>query len=190
MRIRFQNDEKKLIKGCLAGKPEAQRILYERFADKMYGVCLRYARDREEAQDILQDGFIRVFRKLELYKGTGSLEGWIRRVIVNVALRYCQRNARMFVVGLENAEEEADVEIIEQQFAYEAMLEMVQSLPDGYRMVFNLYAIEGFSHKEIGEKLGISEGTSKSQLARARKQLQKMVEERMDYQEKKMIVEQ
>lgn len=189
MRKLFQTDEQKLVKACLAGKPDAQRELYDRYSGKMFAVCLRYARNRDEAADMLQDGMVRVFQKLELYEGKGSLEGWVRRVIVNVAIRQYQRNSRLYVVGVEEADEEAVSGEIEANLNYQEMMEMVQGLPDGYRLVFNLYAIEGFSHKEIAEQLEISEGTSKSQLARARKQLMQQVEARMGIKEKKMIVE-
>lgn len=165
--------EKRLIKGCLKGKPEAQKMLYDLYSPKMMGVCLRYAKNREEAEDIMQEGFIRVFTKLDTFKNKGSLEGWVRRVIVNTALRHIQKNARFLAnVGWEDVDYEmGENETVASNLAYEELLALVNELPDGYRMIFNLYAIDGFSHKEISQKLGISEGTSKSQLARARKYL-------------------
>ncbi|MEM1000278.1 MAG: RNA polymerase sigma factor [Bacteroidota bacterium] len=166
------------MKALKAGKPAAQRRLYELTSGKMMVLCLRYARNQEEAEDILQEGFLRVFRKIDTFKGNGSLEGWVRRVITNVAIRHYQKNARLHVVvGLEEVEYELGEDLLEQDIALEALLDMVQRLPDGYRMVFNLYAIEGFSHEEIAQKLAISIGTSKSQLARARKSLRQMLED-------------
>lgn len=175
--LSYKKGDDKLVRGCVKGDPEAQRQLYERFCEKMLAVCCRYGRDLADAEDILQEGFIRVFNKIHLFKGEGSLEGWIRRVIVNVALKHYHKNARLYVlVGLEEADREVDDHSLDDSLAYDELVEMVQSLPDGYRIVFNLYAIEGFSHKEIAQKLGISEGTSKSQLARARGALRNMLE--------------
>ncbi len=172
-----QDDEKQLLKGLMAEKPGAQEKLYKLYAGKMMALCHRYAKSREEAEDILQEGFLRVFRKIELYNGTGSFEGWIRRVFTNVAIRHYQKNARLHVVsGIDEHGEEPSEDLTDHFFATEDLLKMIQSLPDGYRMVFNLYAIEGYSHEEIGEQLGISIGTSKSQLSRARQSLQRMLE--------------
>lgn len=165
--------EKRIIKGCLKGKPEAQKMLYDLYSPKMMAVCLRYAKNREEAEDIMQEGFVRVFTKIDTFKQKGSLEGWVRRVIVNTALRHLQKHARLMNnVGWDQVDYEmGEQETIASNLAYEELLALVNQLPDGYRIVFNLYAIDGFSHKEIAEKLNISEGTSKSQLARARKYL-------------------
>ena len=155
----------------------------------MYGICLRYAKNEPLAQDILQDGFIRVFDKLSSFRNEGSLEGWIRRLIVNVAIRACQKQARMYVVtDLAEAADQAGPEEIEGAFARQELLQMIMELPDGYRLVFNMYAIEGYSHQEIAKELGISEGTSKSQLSRARKALQQMIEHRWGETKKKVAV--
>lgn len=182
MRLSFNNEEKRLVKGLKAGKPLAQRKLYELYAQKMMALCYRYARNQEEAEDILQEGFMRVFRKIGTFKSEGSLEGWIRRVITNVAIRNYQKNSRLHVVvGLDEVENEMGEEILDAHFAAEDLLRMIQRLPDGYRMVFNLFAIEGFSHVEIANKLEISVGTSKSQLARARKALRNMIETEQVY---------
>jgi RNA polymerase sigma factor (sigma-70 family) len=177
MLFSFQNDEKRLLKGLMANKPDAQQHLFDMYSGKMMALCYRYAKSREEAEDILQEGFLRVFRKIELYTGTGSFEGWMRRVFTNVAIRHYQKNSRLHVIsGIEDYEEEPSEELLDHYFAAEDLMKMIQSLPDGYRMVFNLYAIEGFSHEEIAEKLDITVGTSKSQLARARRSLQRMLE--------------
>ncbi len=170
-------DEKRLVKALKAGKPRAQRFLYERLAGKMMALCLRYARNQEEAEDILQEGFVRVFKKIGTYQGTGSLEGWIRKVFSNVAIRHYQKNARIhIVVGLDEVDYQLGESVLDHLYDQAHLMEMVQRLPDGYRMVFNLYAIEGYSHDEIAKKLEISVGTSKSQLSRARKALQTMIE--------------
>ncbi len=182
--MRFSNprDERRLVKALKAGKPAAQRQLYEQLAGKMMAVCLRYAKNREEAEDVLQEGFIRVFRKIGTYKGNGSFEGWVRRVITNVAIRQYQKNSRIHVVvGLDEIEHEYGAPLLDQEFATSDLLGMVQRLPDGYRMVFNLFAIEGYSHDEIAQKLGISVGTSKSQLNRARKALRLMIEAESEF---------
>lgn len=177
MLFSFQNDEKRLIKGLMAQKPDAQQQLFDLYSGRMMALCCRYARNREEAEDILQEGFLRVFRKIDLYQGTGSFEGWMRRVFTNIAIRHYQKNSKLHIVhGFDMLEEEPSDDLLDHFFAAEDLMKMVQSLPDGYRMVFNLYAIEGYSHEEIAEELGISVGTSKSQLARARRSLQRMIE--------------
>ncbi|MCB9231868.1 MAG: RNA polymerase sigma factor [Bacteroidia bacterium] len=182
------DSERKLVKECVRGNPAAQRQLYEDYGGKMYSLCLRYAKNEQLAQDILQDGFIRVYEKLDQFRNEGSLEGWIRRLMVNVAIRACQRQARLYVVtDLEEATHEAGPEQVEGSFAEQELLEMIRDLPDGFRLVFNMYAIEGYSHQEIANELGISEGTSKSQLSRARQSLQKMIEERWGETKKKKI---
>jgi RNA polymerase sigma factor (sigma-70 family) len=180
MRLLFskESEEARLVRGMKAGKPDVQRHVYDLYADRMMALCVRYARDRDEAADILQEGFIRVFRKIDTFKEEGSLEGWIRRVITNVAIRSYQRNARLHVaVDLEEAEREVGVNGLDADHSAEELLAMIQRLPDGYRVVFNLFAIEGYSHEEIAEQLEISVGTSKSQLSRARQSLQRMLEQ-------------
>lgn len=165
--------EAELIKGCLKGKRRAQHAFYKQFAGKMMAVCMRYARDRAEAEDILQDGFVKIFTKLDQYNHKGALEGWVRRIIVNTALEHL-RKQRLDFSDDEYAylSYSSDDFNIDKQLNADDLMAMVQNLSPGYRVVFNLYAIEGFSHKEIAEKLNISAGTSKSQLARARKILQ------------------
>lgn len=133
---------------------------------------MRYTKDRDEAEDVLQVGFVRMFEKLHLFKGDGSFEGWVRRIMVNTAIEFYRRNSRMYpVVDIEEAVNESSYDLPLSTLNAKDILKLVQQLPPGYRMVFNMYAIEGFSHKEIAEQMGISEGTSKSQLARARTQL-------------------
>lgn len=183
-----KNDEKRLLRGLRAQKPEAQRQLFEQYSGKMMTVCLRYTKTREEAEDILQEGFLRVFRKIDLYEGTGSFEGWMRRVFTNIAIRHFQKSEKMYlVVSIDDMDVEPSQDLLSQHFETEDLLKMIQQLPDGYRMVFNLYAIEGYSHEEIAKELEISVGTSKSQLSRARQALQKMLEPERE-NERRMIV--
>lgn len=171
-------DEYDLVDGCAKGVPSAQRLLYDRFSKRMFGVCLRYAKDNDEAQDILQDGFVKVFNKIEKFKKEGSLEGWIRRIMVNTALDQIRKNKRESMnVEIDRVEFMLTKEnhIVENLMA-EDLLKMIQELPLGYRTVFNLFAIEGFSHKEIAEELGISENTSKSQYSRAKSFMRDVLE--------------
>lgn len=175
-------DERQLLSNCLRGDLKAQKRLYDTFAPKMFGVCLRYARDHDTAQDYLQEGFIRVFAHLGDFRFEGSLEGWIRRVIVNTSLEKL-RKVDVFKNSIEIENVlflEYDVEQLQENLDAEDLLQLVQSLPTGFRTVFNLYAIEGYTHKEIGEMLNISEGTSKSQYSRARQWLQNKLEKRGD----------
>ena len=164
-----------IIKGCIAGDRASQKRLYDLYAHKMMGVCLWYARNREEAEEVLQDGFIRVFTYIHTYKGQGSFEGWIRKIVVNAALLKYRNKSKLRAIVEYNAEEhdikESDT-VLEMLDAKE-LIKLVQTLSPGYRMVFNLYVLEGLKHREIAELLGISEGTSKSNLADARLVLQK-----------------
>jgi len=174
------NQEAKLIEACLAGKRKAQSEFYHRFASRLYGVCLRYASGRAEAEDLLQEGFIRVFSSLHTYTGSGSIEGWLRRIIVNNNLNYIRAHANqpLFSTFDEQAMQETDEpgEPEEQpDFPVETLLGLVQQLPYGYRMIFNLYVFEEYTHKQIAEELNISENTSKTQLMRARAALRKQL---------------
>lgn len=169
----------KLVEDCLKKRPKRQKELYDRFAPKMMGVVYRYANNNDEAQDILQDAFVKVFERLGSYKKEGSLEGWIRRIVVNTALDHIRKNKKsQFNVDLSQAEylgSEKDF-IIENLSANE-ILQLLRTIPVGYRTVFNLYAIEGYSHKEIAEQLDISENTSKSQYSRAKSFMRKLIEQ-------------
>ncbi len=138
----------------------------------MFGVCLRYAKNQMEAEDFLQEGFIRVFKNIKQYNGSGSLEGWIRRVVINVCLEIIRKEKTMLFINREEYQTDYTDNPITEYYDTEYLLKAIQSLSEGYRTVFNLYAIEGYSHKEIAGLLEISEGTSKSQLARARQLLQ------------------
>ena len=168
--------ESDLIQGCLAGDRRMQEELYRRFSPRMYAVCLRYATSSEEAEDILQEGFIKIFKKLDSYRGDGSFEGWIRRIFVNTAIEHFRRRRYLQPV---TEKEESTVEgkylSVLDSLAEKDILELIRQLSPGYRTVFNMYVVEGYTHKEIGDMLGISEGTSKSQLSRAKVILQDMV---------------
>ncbi|WP_266203957.1 RNA polymerase sigma factor [Pontibacter kalidii] len=171
-----KSDEERLIEGCIAGKRDMQRLLYDLYAKKMMVVCLRYAPTTFEAEDIMQDAFIKVFNHIQNFKKDCPLEFWIRRIMVNTALKHL-RSKQLLTVSHE-AEEVANIssgDMSLSDYTMDELLGMIQSLAPRYRMVFNLYAIEGYNHKEIGEMLGISEGTSKSQYSRARAILQSML---------------
>jgi RNA polymerase sigma-70 factor (ECF subfamily) len=165
--------EAELIDGCLAGQATAQKQLYERYSARMMAVCLRYAQTTFEAEDVLQEGFVTVYRTLGSFRRECPLEFWIRRIMVNAALRQHRRNAPLVAVSDGDYPETlASEEFTFSNYAYGELLAVVQELAPRYRLVFNLYAIEGYTHKEIGEMLEISEGTSKSQYSRARVVLQ------------------
>lgn len=172
-------DEQQLLKDCLNGNAQAQKRLYEKYARKMFGVCLRYASDRSMAEDFLQEGFIRVFTKLDSFKFQGSFEGWIRRIMVNTSLELLRKkDVFRFSVELDNLNQLADEEeSTPEQIDAEVLLNHIQEMPAGFRTVFNLFAVEDLSHKEICKMLDISEGTSKSQYARARVWLQKRLKD-------------
>lgn len=159
-----------IIKACLNGNRAAQNRLYHLFADKMYGVCLRYANNHDEAKDILQDGFIKVFINLKQFNHKGSFEGWIRRIIVNTALEKFRDKNYLFAVNMETEFDPNSnkYDHIISDLSAKDLLKLIQELSPQYRTVFNLYAIEGYSHKEICKMLKIKEGTSKSNLSRAR----------------------
>jgi RNA polymerase sigma factor (sigma-70 family) len=169
--------EIELIERCRQGNHTAQRQLYERYAGRLFGLCCRYIKDRMEAEDVLVTGFTKILSKLHQYKGDGSFEGWMKRVIINEALTYLRRSRHMYLeTDLEAAYAEPDYHRLHDALEAEDVLRLVAELPAGYRTVFNLYAIEGYNHQEIGEMLGISENTSKSQLSRARAMLIKQLE--------------
>ena len=172
-----------LVRECIAGKRQYQEMFYKKFCWKMMGVCMRYSKNREEAEDFLQEGFVKVFTNLHTYKAKGALEGWIRRVIVNTILDGMRKKSLMFkVVDIEEVENKMRAEDFLGEISVQDLVGMIQELAPGYRTVFNLFAVEGYSHKEISARLGISEGTSKSQFAMARK----ILREKIDEQEKEI----
>jgi RNA polymerase sigma factor (sigma-70 family) len=166
--------ENELIAGCINKDRKMQEMLYHRFSSRMYAVCLRYCTDAEEARDLLQDGFIKIFKNLKNFRGEGSFEGWIRRIFVNTAIEHFRKSLKRFCVAEphEILIEDVAWNVLD-QLAAKDIIKMIHELSPGYRQVFNMYVIEGYSHKDIGDILGISEGTSKSQLARAKRILKK-----------------
>ncbi|MEM7655347.1 MAG: sigma-70 family RNA polymerase sigma factor [Bacteroidota bacterium] len=168
--------EEDIIEGCIQGGRKYQKLLYERYYGSMMVVCMRYTNEREEARDVLHEGFMKVFKNLKKFKRGTNLGAWIRRIMINTAIDHYRKTAkRPNLVEINHAIHETDVQDIVAEISAEEILHMVQKLSPAYRMVFNLYVIEGYAHKEVGEQLGISEGTSKSNLAKARAKLQKMI---------------
>jgi RNA polymerase sigma factor (sigma-70 family) len=183
----YRAKEEELIKGCLKRERSAQQQLFDLYSSKMYGICYRYVKHAMEAEDILVTAFTKIFERIDQFKGEGSFEGWIRRIMVNEALTYLRKSRAMYLeTELEQADREPNYDQLSDHLEAEDLLKMIQELPAGYRLVFNMYAIDGYSHKEIGEQLGISENTSKSQLSRARVYLQKMLAENDWVSNKKM----
>ena len=171
-----------LVNACRNGDRKAQKKLYDALAPKMFAVCLRYMGNRNAAEDILQDGFVTLFTKLDSYSGEGSFEGWARKIFVNTALMELRKNdALKMSADLENARDLSSGTTTQlENLGYRELLGLISGLPAGFRTVFNMYVIEGYSHKEIAENLGITEGTSRSQLQRARTLLQDKIKKRHD----------
>ena len=169
--------EKQLIEGCKCGKRLAQKELYETYSRKMMSVCLRYVNDRETARDILQEGFVKVFTNMDSFSGVGAFEGWMRKIFVNCALEYLRKtDVLREATDLDHSMElvHPDSSVISTLSA-EELMRLIQELPAGFRTVFNLFAIEGYSHKEISEMLSITESTSRSQFTRAKQILQRKI---------------
>ena len=169
--------ETDLIKGCIDGNRQMQEVLYKKFSSKMYGVCLRYSGNVDDANDLLQEGFIKVFKNLLKFRGDGSFEGWIRRIFVNTSIEHFRKKVKLYNVTevQENTIEDTDLNILD-TLAEKDIIILVNELAPGYKTIFNMHVIEGYSHKEIADILGITEGTSKSQLARAKGVLKKSLE--------------
>ena len=169
--------EEKLIKGCLEGIQAFQQMLYKRYAPKMLTVCMRYSGNREEAEDVLQEGFMIVFDKMPQFKMQGSFEGWVRRIMVNKSLEHILRKAAVYpVLDIDDVEDKfVSQEEVLSAIDSKELLKMIQELPPMYKMVFNLFVFEGMGHKEISAMLDIAEGTSKSNLSDARKILKKKI---------------
>jgi RNA polymerase sigma-70 factor (ECF subfamily) len=165
----------KLIDGCKKGNTKSQEQIYRLLAPKLFAVCLKYSKSYEEAQDNLQDGFLLIFEKIGQFNYKGSFEGWAKRVIINYILQQ-YRKQNLFEIVSENYPEEVEVEIEEDSISIDFLTRIIQELPDRYRLVFNLYVLDGYSHKEIAEMLEINIGTSKSNLARAKAILREKIE--------------
>ena len=169
-------DFKPIISDCIAGNQKAMAKLYHLFAPKMFGVCLRYAKDVTEAEDNLQDGFIKVFNSLKTFRHDGSLEGWIRRIMINVSLEKIRKQHWLYPVEDVSVYDSINLsDDVIAKISANDLMKIVQELPPRYSLVFNLYVIEGFSHQEIAQEMKITQGTSKSNLARAREILKKKV---------------
>jgi RNA polymerase sigma factor (sigma-70 family) len=170
-----------IIKQCIKGEVEFQQELYSFFADRMFALCMQYAKDYEEAKDLMQEGFIKVFNSLGQFRFKGSFEGWVRRIFVNNAIEsFRSKKMKFSDMEIQNYAEDFSFDGIMDQIAAQDILNLVQELSPQYRLVFNLYAIEGYNHREIGELLKISEGTSKSNLSRARTILQEKIRNMME----------
>jgi len=171
-------DEQELIQGCIAARPKAQKALFDIYAPKLYVVCLRYLKDQMRAQDVLQDTFVKIFAHIGNYKSEGAFEGWLKRIAVNTCLDQLRNDKKLLTdVSLDDVSHKlAYQDYSAEKLMADDLLKLVQALPDGYRTVFNLFAIEGFSHQEIAQQLSISESTSKTQYLRARAYLKDRIE--------------
>ena len=169
--------DEELVEGCLKNDKASQEQLYKKFASKMFGLCIRYTNTREEAEDVLQEGFIKVFDKIDRFKHEGSFEGWIRRIMINTALKSKDKRILKYEhTGLDNVGEPRFESRVIGELDRKQLMKIIDQLPEGYKVVFNLFAVEGYPHKEIAQMLGISEGTSRSQYSRARQNLIKIIE--------------
>lgn len=175
--------DESIIKGCIAGKRSAQNALYRKFSAMMLSVCMRYAQNRDEAEDILQEAFIKIFQNIATFRGEGSFEGWMKRIMINHALNHYRKNKKIpFHQDIDEINEQEilnkeEVSGHHEPVSAEILLSLIQLLPQGYRMVFNLYVFEEYSHKEIANELNISENTSKTQLLKARRMLRRRLSE-------------
>tara|TARA_R110002051_G_scaffold325415_2_gene427677 strand:- start:61 stop:594 length:534 start_codon:yes stop_codon:yes gene_type:complete len=166
---------KELVNNCKKGNRKAQEQLYKQYAGKLFGVCLKYSRNKTEAEDNLHDSFMTIYQKIDQYQFKGSFDGWLKRVTVNTVLQKYRKEEYLSVIT-DNVEEETTVETGYAEVALPVLLKYIQDLPNKYRLTFNLYVLDGYSHKEIAELLGTSVGTSKSNLARARMILKEKIE--------------
>ncbi len=167
-------NEEILISECLKNNRIAQKELYDKYSSKLMGICIRYTNSREDAEDVLIEGFTTIFHKLKMYKGDGSFEGWMKRIMVNTAISHFRQNSKYRFH--QDIDEVIDIsekqETVIEHMEAKRILNLVNTMPEGYRLIFNLYAVEGYTHREIGEMLNLSEGTSKSQFSKARRWLQ------------------
>lgn len=164
-----------LIDNCKKGNRKAQEQLYRKYADRLFGICLKYSRNNQEAEDNLHDSFITIFAKIDQYKFKGSFEGWLKRITINTVLLKYRKEEHLNVVT-DNIEEEVEIDNGYEDIELSTLLGYIQELPNKYRLTFNLYVLDGYTHKEIAEKLGTSAGTSKSNLARAKAILKEKIE--------------
>jgi len=179
--------EQELINACIDNDPSAQKILFEKYAAKMLGICSRYCPNIEDARDALHEGFIKVFKLIHKFKGKSTLETWMTRLMINTSIDHYKKSMKFVhyensdeVHALGDGDQAYQIDVDEGRIDAKELYMIIEMLPQGYKMVFNLYAVEGYSHKEIAEELDISEGTSKSQLARARALLRKLLKEKLN----------
>ena len=178
----------KLIKKCKQGDKKSQSEVYQLFAGKLFALCLKYSKNYQEAQDNLQDGFITIYKKIDQYQFKGSFEGWLKRIVINTALqKYREKNVLNLIS--DEIPDKVEVEVDETTLSLDYLLKIIQELPNQYRLVFNLYVLDGYSHREIAEMLEISEGTSKSNLSRARQILKRKVEQNVLDEKKNKVSE-
>jgi RNA polymerase sigma-70 factor (ECF subfamily) len=171
-----------LIEDCKKHDRKAQKKLYETFAAKMLAICMRYVRSKEDAEEVLQEGFLKIFFQIDTYRNEGSFEGWMKRIFVGLAIDYFRKNKKLDLNdSLEQGEIVSSSEDVFSNLSAQDLIRTIAQLPDGYRLIFNLYAIEGFTHKDIAEKLDIAEGTSKSQFARAKSKLISLLKDKNIY---------
>ena len=177
MKLEHKHTLEDLLDGCKAGNRKSQEMLYKACSGKMLGVCMRYAKDHFEAEDMMQTGFIKIFKKINDFRGDGSFEGWMRRIMVHTSIEFYRKNLRSLnVVDIDESHEQSATTAFDMSsINVKDLMRLIQNLSNGYRLVFNMYAIEGYSHKEIAEQLGITEGASKSQLSRARAILREQI---------------
>lgn len=179
------HSEEELIKGCCSGDRKLQRKLYELYSRKMLVICMRYTKERQEAEDILQESFVKVFNNIKNFRKESSLETWIKRIVINTALNSQRSKIYLYpMVDVDLMQPAPDKEIILSDYNFQDLLKLIQALPSGCQVIFNLHAIEGYQHKEIATMIGVSEGTVKSQYSRAKTLLQNKIEEleRINYE--------
>ena len=177
-------NEQEILQACKKNDPSAQKILFDQYAGRLLGICARYCPNMEDAKDALHEGFIKIFKQIDRFKGNSKLETWMTRIMINTAIDHFKKGLKYKFMEEDQLQTyDENVEIVfeeEEEIQLSDLYKVIEELPDGYRIIFNLYAIEGFTHKEIAQELNISEGTSKSQLARARKHLQKLLKEKLN----------
>jgi RNA polymerase sigma factor (sigma-70 family) len=180
--------ESQLIENCIKGERKSQKALYDQYSAKMYSICLRYSKNQMDAEDILQEGFVKLFNNLHRFRGEGSFDGWVRRIFVNTAIEHIRRKNLNTTVGegLENTVADRQHNALDSLYEKD-IINSSKTLSDGYRTVFNLYAVEGYSHKEIAKQLGITESTSKSQFSRAKALLRSIIQNKSNKKDAPLV---
>lgn len=188
--MNIKDDISLIIEGCIKGNRDMQKFLYDKTSGKLFAICLRYASDYNEAQDMLQEGYVKLFNNLHKFQFTGLFISWASRVVTNNCIDLIRRKPNMYIISDENQPQTESFDISALDYLIEEdLLKIIQSLPTGYRTIFNLHVVEGYGHKDIAELLNITEGTSKSQLNRARKLIQKKLQELQNFEDIKRIAQ-